>query len=85
MTNEIRERLCALHFRDSAFGMSARMTNGINVSAVMHPLNGLVLMGCWIGPRKAMEFERHLSVDPSLQEIAVALVSICEEVEKFSS
>ena len=32
-----------------------------------------------------MEFERHLSVDPSLQEIAVALVSICEEVEKFSS
>ncbi len=85
MTNELRERLRSLKFQDAAFGMRARLTNGISVTAVMHPLNGLVLVGHWFGRRKALEFERQLSADPSLQEIAVALLSICEEVERFDA
>lgn len=78
MTPELHDRLTTLHFRDTgADAMRGRMED-VSFVAVMHPWKGLCLMGTHSTSRTCAEFEVFLSHDPSIQEIASALVAVFE-------
>ena len=57
-----------------------RLAGGVEVKAVMHPLHGVALLGYYVGPRSAVEFEERIPGDASLSEVTQAIVRIYEQI-----
>lgn len=58
----------------------ARLPGGVEVNAVTHPLRGIVLMGHYVGPRSAVDFEEQLPVSPTASQLAEAVIRMFEQI-----